>query len=134
MTRARDTGPSHHWEVGRSTSISRHPFHSIWCFKELRRDSRLSAWVIAFDGSELDYRLPAVPEAGDKPLGLLSLLGKADGAAPRRVPIIRGGVRDAPPRPGRPRAGAVWRREDRRFFWLREADLPRARHRLQRPA
>jgi hypothetical protein len=64
----------------------------------------------------------------------MSLLGKAGGAAPWRVPVIRGGVRDAPPRPGRPRAGAVWRREDRRLFWLREADLPRARHRLQRPA
>ena len=35
---------------------------------------------------------------------------------------------------GRPCAGAVWRREDRRLFWPRETDLPRARHRLQRPA
>jgi hypothetical protein len=36
----------------------------------------LSAWVIAFDGSELDYRLPAAPEAGDKRLGYCHYWGR----------------------------------------------------------
>jgi len=36
----------------------------------------LSAWVIAFDGSELDYRLSAAPEAGDNPLGYCHYWGR----------------------------------------------------------